>query len=385
MSQFIEMLFKKPITGKIGDLVDKKIFSVKKIHSMNDIIEYIDISSVERSNHSIVETTSYVVSNAPSRAQQCVRLDDILVSTVRPINRNIAVVNSDKNNLVASTGFCVLRPKLAFKEYLLAIVQSDKYTEAMIDKASGGLYPAVNNGDVLNYGIYIPDEEFAKKFSLIYQQADKSKFGDFKSQFIEMFGDPLSPIQKWPIVRLGDYCIVNPTKPKGISDEMEVSFIPMQDVSDDGSCNKFINRPYAEVKKGFTYCADGDVIFAKITPCMENGKGAELQGLTNAIGMGSTEFHVLRPISGKSISTWLYHFTKLDIIRKDAAKNMTGTGGQKRVPASYFDNFKIGVPSIDEQMNFAALANQADKSKSYVRIALKNLESILGYCIRQVA
>lgn len=137
----------------------------------------------------------------------------------------------------------------------------------------------------------------------------------------------------------------------------------MQDVSDDGSCNKFINRPYAEVKKGFTYCADGDVIFAKITPCMENGKGAELQGLTNAIGMGSTEFHVLRPISGKSISTWLYHFTKLDIIRKDAAKNMTGTGGQKRVPASYFDNFKIGVPSIDEQMNFAALANQADKSK----------------------
>ena len=175
-SQFIEMLFKKPITGKIGDLVDKKIFSVKQIHSMNDIIEYIDISSVERSNHSIVETTSYVVSNAPSRAQQCVRLDDILVSTVRPINRNIAVVNSDKNNLVASTGFCVLRPKLAFKEYLLAIVQSDKYTEAMIDKASGGLYPAVNNGDVLNYGIYIPDEEFAKKFSLIYQQADKSKF-----------------------------------------------------------------------------------------------------------------------------------------------------------------------------------------------------------------
>lgn len=137
----------------------------------------------------------------------------------------------------------------------------------------------------------------------------------------------------------------------------------MQDVYDDGDCNKFVNRPYAEVKKGFTYCADGDVIFAKITPCMENGKGAELQGLTNAMGMGSTEFHVLRPISGKSISTWLYHFTKLDIIRKDAAKNMTGTGGQKRVPASYFDNFKIGVPSIDEQMNFAALANQADKSK----------------------
>lgn len=245
--------------------------------------------------------------------------------------------------------------------------------------------PKITQAPLLSCSYPIPSLAAQDKFISITKQADKSKFGDFKSQFIEMFGNPLSPIQKWPIVRLGDYCIVNPTKPKGISDEMEVSFIPMQDVSDDGSCNKFINRPYAEVKKGFTYCADGDVIFAKITPCMENGKGAELQGLTNAIGMGSTEFHVLRPISGKSISTWLYHFTKLDIIRKDAAKNMTGTGGQKRVPASYFDNFKIGVPSIDEQMNFAALANQADKSKSYVRIALKNLESILGYCIRQVA
>lgn len=248
-----------------------------------------------------------------------------------------------------------------------------------------GVLPSLTRKDLEEIEMSIPPMAEQKKFVSIVEQADKSKFGDFKSQFIEMFGNPLSPIQKWPIVRLGDYCIVNPTKPKGISDEMEVSFIPMQDVSDDGSCNKFINRPYAEVKKGFTYCADGDVIFAKITPCMENGKGAELQGLTNAIGMGSTEFHVLRPISGKSISTWLYHFTKLDIIRKDAAKNMTGTGGQKRVPASYFDNFKIGVPSINEQMNFAALANQADKSKSYVWIVLKKLESMLGFYIRQVA
>ncbi len=248
-----------------------------------------------------------------------------------------------------------------------------------------GVLPSLTRKDLEKIEMSVPPMAEQKKFVSIVEQADKSKFGDFKSQFIEMFGNPLSPIQKWPIVRLGDYCIVNPTRPKGISDEMEVSFIPMQDVYDDGACNKFINRPYAEVKKGFTYCADGDVIFAKITPCMENGKGAELQGLTNAMGMGSTEFHVLRPISGKSISTWLYHFTKLDIIRKDAAKNMTGTGGQKRVPASYFDNFKIGVPSIDEQMNFAALANQADKSKSYVRIAFKNLESMLGYCIRQIS
>lgn len=319
----------------------------------------------------------------------------ILYGSRRTYLKKVAV--ADFSGICANTTFVFeSKDHSIFDQRLLPFIMlSDSFTSWSISKSKGSTNPYVLFSDLADYEFDLPSLEEQKVLADKLWAAYRLKEGYkkllcvtdemVKSQFIEMFGNPLSPIQKWPIVRLGDYCIVNPTKPKGISDEMEVSFIPMQDVSDDGSCNKFINRPYAEVKKGFTYCADGDVIFAKITPCMENGKGAELQGLTNAIGMGSTEFHVLRPISGKSISTWLYHFTKLDIIRKDAAKNMTGTGGQKRVPASYFDNFKIGVPSIDEQMNFAALANQADKSKSYVRIALKNLESILGYCIRQVA
>lgn len=298
----------------------------------------------------------------------------ILYGSRRTYLKKVAV--ADFSGICANTTFVFeSKDHSIFDQRLLPFIMlSDSFTSWSISKSKGSTNPYVLFSDLADYEFDLPSLEEQKVLADKLWAAYRLKEGYkkllcvtdemVKSQFIEMFGDPLSPIQKWPIVRLGDYCIVNPTKPKGISDEMEVSFIPMQDVSDDGSCNKFINRPYAEVKKGFTYCADGDVIFAKITPCMENGKGAELQGLTNAIGMGSTEFHVLRPISGKSISTWLYHFTKLDIIRKDAAKNMTGTGGQKRVPASYFDNFKIGVPSIDEQMNFAALANQADKSFS---------------------
>ena len=310
---------------------------------------------------------------------------DILVSRLPdPIGR-ACIIPQGIGRTITAVDCTIIRLKdIILPDYFIAYTMTPSYAAQINEVTTGTTRRRVSRANLGNILIPCPSIAKQQQFVAIAKQADKSKFGGFKSQFIEMFGNPLSPIQKWPIVRLGDYCIVNPTKPKGISDEMEVSFIPMQDVSDDGSCNKFINRPYAEVKKGFTYCADGDVIFAKITPCMENGKGAELQGLTNAMGMGSTEFHVLRPISGKSISTWLYYFTKLDIIRKDAAKNMTGTGGQKRVPASYFDNFKIGVPSIDEQMNFAALANQADKSKSYVRIALKNLKSMLGYSIRQV-
>ena len=175
-SQFIEMLKGLSNNGKIENIVDKSIASVKKSYQGDDEIEYIDISSIDNASNTVVETTKYKVSNAPSRAQQCVKKGDILVSTVRPINRNIALVSKDLQNLVASTGFCVLRPKEGYREYLLLILKSDAYTESMSDKASGGLYPAVNNSDVLSYGIHIPNKQLSQKISLIYQQADKSKY-----------------------------------------------------------------------------------------------------------------------------------------------------------------------------------------------------------------
>ena len=175
-SQFIEMFKDKKTNGKITDLVDTDIKSVKKSFNKDDLIEYIDISSVNAKSRTLNETTQHIVSSAPSRAQQCVQNGDILVSTVRPINRNVAVVDRDLTNLVASTGFCVLRPKDGYREYLLSIVTSDRYTEKMCDIASGGLYPAVNNSDVLSYDIFIPDKDFLNRVTQIYRQADKSGF-----------------------------------------------------------------------------------------------------------------------------------------------------------------------------------------------------------------
>ena len=174
-SQFIEMLKGKAINGTISDLVAPKIANVKKTYSHDDTIQYIDISSINAEDHSVSQVTEYSVKNAPSRAQQCVKYGDLLVSTVRPINRNIAIVDKDLDNLVASTGFCVLRPNDGMLNYLLSIVLSDDFTNAMCDKANGGVYPAVNNGDVLNYQIHIPDDDLAKRASLVRQQADKSK------------------------------------------------------------------------------------------------------------------------------------------------------------------------------------------------------------------
>lgn len=179
-----------------------------------------------------------------------------------------------------------------------------------------------------------------------------------------MFGNPLSLNQKNELKRLGECCILNPRRPNiALCDTDKVSFIPMPAVSEDGYLVDMTDEEYGKVKKSFTYFENNDVLFAKITPCMENGKGAIVHGLTNGIGMGSTEFHVLRPINGISSPYWLLALTRMPIFRERAAKNMSGTGGQKRVSASYLDHFMVGLPAIEEQRRFEAIYRQADKSK----------------------
>lgn len=174
-AKFIEMFGGLEKNGTIKDIVDTNILSVKKSYSKDSLIEYIDISSIDSTLHNVNGTTTYIVDNAPSRAQQCVQNGDILVSTVRPINRNIAVVNNTENNLVASTGFCVLRPISGYEKYILTIVVSDEFTQSMCDKASGGVYPAVVNSDVLNYPIVLPDKNSLQKISAIANQAEATK------------------------------------------------------------------------------------------------------------------------------------------------------------------------------------------------------------------
>ena len=242
---------------------------------------------------------------------------------------------------------------------------------------TGTSFKSLNQTSFSELKIELPPYNEQMKFVSIAQQADKSKFGDFKSQFIEMFGNPLSLNQKNELKRLGECCILNPRRPNiALCDTDKVSFIPMPAVSEDGYLVDMTDEEYGKVKKSFTYFENNDVLFAKITPCMENGKGAIVHGLTNGIGMGSTEFHVLRPINGISSPYWLLALTRMPIFRERAAKNMSGTGGQKRVSASYLDHFMVGLPAIEEQRRFEAIYRQADKSKSVIQKALVYLNDI---------
>ena len=159
------------------------------------------------------------------------------------------------------------------------------------------------------------------------------------------------------MARLGDICTINP-RIKTFQDDFMVSFVPMQNVSEEGTVDASIIKYYGEVKKGFTYFQENDVLFAKITPCMENGKGGIARNLKNGVAFGSTEFHVLRPNPNFMISSWLYYLTSWPEFRKECEKNMTGSAGQKRVPKTFLENYEIQLPELDEQRKIAAVLDK---------------------------
>ena len=192
-----------------------------------------------------------------------------------------------------------------------------------------------------------------------------------KSRFNEMFGD----IFDNPQSKLEDHIELNPNKKELLNFNGNVSFLPMSNVSENGKIDLSINRNIDDVRKGFTFFKDNDVIVAKITPCFENGKGAPVFGLLNGVGFGSTEFHVLRPKNTVN-TVWLYHVTMLSKFRLEGERKMTGSGGQRRITKDFIYNFKLNIPPLALQNEFADFVAQVDKSQLAIQKSLEELETL---------
>ena len=181
---------------------------------------------------------------------------------------------------------------------------------------------------------------------------------------------------KFPTAKLTDIAELNPTLRKKLPAEELVSFVPMASLSaESASVETTQDRPYAEVAKGFTPFLDGDVLVAKITPCFENGKIAQAR-LPRSYGFGSTEFHVVRARSGIAESRYLHHYLRLEEVRANGQRRMTGSGGQRRVPASFLSDLAVPVPPLVEQRRIAAILDQAATLRTQRRTALALLDSL---------
>lgn len=166
----------------------------------------------------------------------------------------------------------------------------------------------------------------------------------------------------WRTGTISDIAEVSPKISKSnITDETLVSFIPMASVSESGKVIEMQVKKYSDVKTGFPSFENGDVLFAKITPCMENGKGALVHNLTNGIGFGSTEFFVLRT-KESACSDFLYQLTISKMFRHKALAYLKGTAGQQRVSRDIFTMLNIPIPPLPEQKRIAEILTAADSA-----------------------
>ena len=152
---------------------------------------------------------------------------------------------------------------------------------------------------------------------------------------------------------LNNHVAVNPkTDCSLLSDSSEVSFVPMANVQE--KTNVVSYDMYETVKKGFTVFQRGDLIWAKITPCMQNGKSCIVDKMPTEIGFGSTEFHVIRKRNENVYMPFIWAILSSDDVLKAAQATFSGSAGQQRVSASFIENFPAVLPDYPVQVRLVA-------------------------------
>ncbi|MBQ3129684.1 MAG: restriction endonuclease subunit S [Bacteroidaceae bacterium] len=240
----------------------------------------------------------------------------------------------------------------------------DKLKKSVLQEAiQGKLVPQDPNDEPASVLLERIKEEKTKLFkegklkkkdlvdSVIFKGDDNKYYEKIGSQVACIDDEiPFEIPSNWQWVRLGKVTIVNPRNT--ISDEMSVGFIPMTNISPGyGNSIECEQRYWKDVKSGFTHIAEGDVAFAKITPCFQNRKSFIAANLPNGFAAGTTELNVLRPYDNTIDTRYLLWFLKSEYFISEA--KFKGTAGQQRVVIDYVLNRLFPLPPVKEQIRIS--------------------------------
>lgn len=355
-------------------------------------IRYIDISSVDKGKLFDIQELSF--KEAPSRARRVVRDKDSLISTVRPNLEHYMFVKDPGPNTIASTGFAVVSAKSADPRFLYYYMTSKPFTAYLtqIAESHTSAYPAFNPDVIENAELILPTHNEQRAIAHVLgalddkielnrrmnQTLEATARAIFKSWFVDfdpvrakaegrdpdlpddvaaLFPDSFEDSEPgeipkgWEVVPLPEIIEVNParTLKKGqIAPYLEMKNMPENSARaldwyarEFGSGMKFIN---------------GDTLMARITPCLENGKGAFVDFLENGqVGWGSTEYIVFRATKPLPLE-YSYFLSRTKDLRSHAIVNMTGSSGRQRVPASIFDSYLVVKPSEEVAEYFGMIS-----------------------------
>ena len=193
----------------------------------------------------------------------------------------------------------------------------------------------------------------------------------------------------WQRVCLKDICSINPKRSSGFSRSQNAptTFVPMNAV--DAVTGKIVGsqvQPFSQVESGYTFFLEGDVLFAKITPCMQNGKHAIARNLIDGIGFGSTEFHIIRTNS-EVLPEWIHGYLRQRAVLIEAMNYFTGAVGQQRVPDRFLRELEIPLPPLHEQKRIAAILRErmtaVERARKAAEEQLENINALPGALLRQ--
>jgi type I restriction enzyme S subunit len=355
--------------------------------------EYIDISSIDKDSKTIIGTTTIRVDQAPSRAQQPIIAGDVLVSTVRPNLNAVALVGSEIKEVIASTGFCVLRPKKneILPEYLFHFTRTVGFVKQLVQKATGANYPAVSNSAIKSVKIPIPPLKTQKRIvelldraqALIDKRKEQIALMDklIQSLFHDMFGDPVTNSMRWKIVNLGT-CINQIIGGKSIGGEErdlgegEYAVLKISAVtSGTFRCSEYKVVSKSDIPSVMLHPQKGDLLFSRANTRDLVGATCIVDAEYNQLFLPDKLWKIqLRP----SCSTNIYVKNLLthEGFRENLKKVATGTSGSMlNISKAKLLKLSIPNPPIDLQTHFSERVQQIEAQKEAMTTSLHELEN----------
>jgi type I restriction enzyme S subunit len=377
-------------TFRVGDLVEPvKSWNPLRSES-DDTFQYIDLSAVDQSLKRIVGAREVPCAEAPSRAKQLIKANDVLVSTVRPNLNGVAQVGQELDGSTASTGFCVLRPRasLLSSSYLFHWVKTEQFIADMVQKATGASYPAVSDKTILESTIAAPPIAEQRRIATILDQADalRAKRRETLAQldsltqsiFIEMFGDPVENPKEFSVKRLID--IIDSTRPitygilmPGEDVDVGVKYVRVVDMKKGGIELSGIRKTTPEISSAFkrSVLKSGDLLMsirghvgrlAMVPP--ELNEANITQDTVRLAVSGASAVYVREYLRSLGIQRWMAKHTKGMAVRG------INLGDLKSMP--------ITLPPRPQQDDFAERAHALENLTALQRKSLTEFDTLFA-------
>ena len=377
---------------KLGEVCAPKtdILRANKLFRKDDVIEYIDISSIDNCAHRITQPTRFLFYEAPSRAQQKVEQGDILYSLVRPNLKNIAVVtSSNTDKYVASSGFCVLRSKEVDNRYLYHLVLSNPFYDYILGLVSGANYPAVREEDIKGFSFRCPPlseqqsivAELDKINELI--SLKKTQLSDLdalaQSIFYDMFGDPIENEKGWEVKKLGEMSSVK-TGPFGSMLHKEdyisngiplVNPIHIKDYRVIADMDFTISDEKARELNAYIL-RKNDVIFARRG---DIGRCAVISDKENGYLCGTGSLFVR--FEQKVIPQYIMYIIRSSSFIKELISKAKGAT-MLNLNSTTIASLGIPLPPLPLQQEFAKRIELIEQQKAQISSTIKDLETLLA-------